>query len=122
MGAETEASAQSGRGLSKGIARQSGSVAALPLPQSAPVHWWVHTFFDFSASRRCAWLRPFDNCCVQTRSVWLEHNDPRGAGHRPDLSIALCVKHFSVLRLLALCASAQAVAELLLVLLLVLGA
>ena len=45
-----------------------------------------------------------------------------GAGHRPDLSIALCVEHFPVLRLLALCAGAQAVAELLLVLLLVLAA
>jgi hypothetical protein len=22
----------------------------------------THTFFDFSGSRRCAWLRPFDNC------------------------------------------------------------
>ena len=22
----------------------------------------THTFFDFSCSRRCAWLRPFDNC------------------------------------------------------------
>ena len=50
------------------------------------------------------------------------HADWCGAGQQLDLSVALFVEHLPVLQLIALRASAQAVAKLLLVLLLILRA